>query len=125
MRAKLSRTSRIIVSDRPLWYDRNGNPISVDEAELLLQDISARRVAWTEIGDAKISTVHLVLDHGLPDYASIADVTRPRPPMIFETAIFDANDEISDVYGRAPTEEAALAMHDQACAEVRARETRR
>ncbi len=107
----------------PYWYDRQGKPISIEQAEVLLGDMDARRVALTEVGGGVVvSTVHLVLDHGFPFIDSLDDVRKPRPPLIFETAVFrngldDTRDV--DIYGRAPTEAAALAMHDQAIAHER------
>lgn len=98
---------------RVRWYDRDGEPITVQQAEELLRDIDARIVAREQIGDRVVSTVHLVLDHALFD---------DGPPMIFETAVFAVSPEVTsdfDVYGRASTETTALAMHDQAAAAVR------
>lgn len=89
---------------RHFWYDRQGRPISATEAERLLGDIDARRVAHDVfvIDDAPVwvSTAHVVLDHGFePD----------APPLIFETMIFGGPD--ADYCARYATEADALAGH--------------
>lgn len=92
------------------WYDMDGNLIhDMDVVEKLLGDIDARRVALTDFdGRAQVSTVLLVMDHNWSGGV----------PLIFETMIFMGAD--GDTFlGRAPTRDAALAMHDRACAEVR------
>lgn len=89
----------------------DGNPIyDMDAVEALLCDINARRVALTDFhGRAQVSTVLLVLDQ---NWAS------GGTPLIFETMTFiDGNGDLS--CDRTPTRAAALAAHDQACADVR------
>lgn len=88
-----------------LWYDADGNPITREQAEALLLDRDARRVAVTAVGEREVSTVHLVLDHGYGD----------GPPLIFETMVFPE----CEVCVRTPTRHAALAMHDQVVAQLR------
>jgi hypothetical protein len=70
------------------WYDRQGQPISMEEVEPLLATPSYKRVASTEVTSAsdpaikyRISTVWLGLDHS----HSSRDV---EPPIIFETMVF-------------------------------------
>lgn len=87
------------------WYDPYGNPVSVQEAERLLGDIDARRIAETKVGEQWVSTVCLVLDHGMMH----------GPPMIFETVIFPDRDYCE----RTSTREAALAAHDRAVAHAK------
>lgn len=78
--------------------------------EALLCDIDARRVALTDFdGRAQVSTVLLVLDHNWMSHGT---------PLIFETMTFmDGHGDLS--CDRTPTRAAALAAHDQACADVR------
>lgn len=99
------------------WYDRHGQPITVEQAEQLLANTDARRVALDRIGEHEVSTVHLVLDQRLGS---------SPVPLIFETMVFRATTdheiddcELCDMCERTPTEQAALAMHDQVCARVR------
>jgi len=68
-----------------LWYDRQGQPISLEEAAPLLAVLSYKRVAFTEITSAtdpaikyRVSTVWLGLDHSHGEGL----------PMIFETMVF-------------------------------------
>ena len=70
------------------WYDRQGQPISTEDAAPLLATPSYKRVAFTEVTSAsdpaikyRISTVWLGLDHS----HSSRDV---EPPIIFETMVF-------------------------------------
>lgn len=92
------------------WYDMDGNEVDLAAAEALLRDSAARRVALTDFdGRAHVSTVLLVLDHGwMPD----------GQPVIFETMAF-MNDWEGLACYRTSTKAAALAAHDQACAEMR------
>jgi hypothetical protein len=94
-----------------MWYDMDGNVLSdMDAVEALLRDIGARRVALTDFdGRAEVPTVLLVLDHNWEPHGA---------PLIFETMTFvDGHGDIS--CARTPTRVAALAAHDQACADVR------
>lgn len=68
----------------PMYYKlaadgRTPVPATFEEVSLLLSDIAARRVAATHLGRAGwVSTVFLVLDHGLINEA----------PVLFETMVF-------------------------------------
>lgn len=57
------------------YYDRQGNPISMDEWVNRFRD---NRVAYDEIDGITISTVYLGLNHAFDE----------GPPLIFETMIF-------------------------------------
>lgn len=89
----------------PGYYDREGNPLSLNEWGEKMQDDEYRTVAKTELGnDVLVSTVWLGLDHNFwPGGA----------PLIFETMIFDhhGNPQYQDRY---TTEVQAVAGHDQA-----------
>lgn len=95
----------------PKWYDMDGNELQdMHAVEALLRDVDARRVALTDFdGLAQVSTVLLVLDHNWYPGGT---------PLIFETMTFvDGHGDLS--CDRTPTRAAALAAHDQACADVR------
>ena len=86
------------------YYDRQGNPITYQQwidVRSHGQDAweAARRVDVTTIGDARVSTVWLGLDHSF-GYG---------PPVIFETMIFGG--EHDQWQNRYCTEEEALAGH--------------
>lgn len=71
-----------------------------------------RKVAWDVIGDVKVSTVFLGLDHRFGD---------PGPPLLFETMIFGGpHDEYQE---RCSTWEEAEAMHSKALDLVRGAQT--
>jgi hypothetical protein len=61
------------------WYNRQGQPISMEEAGPLLADIEYKRVAETQVGPYWVSTVWLGLDH---------NYWPGGPPLIFETMVF-------------------------------------
>lgn len=102
------------MTDRPLWYDIDGNPITPEHANRLLGNADARRIARDTVGEWRVSTVHIVHDHNF---------TGTGPPLIFETMVFGPDDaEPPDGVPeqvRTPTKHAALAMHDQVVAELR------
>jgi len=90
------------------WYDMDGNELhDMAAVEALMGDIDRRRVALTDFdGRAEVSTVLLVLDHNWGG----------GPPLIFETMVFMDTGTFCE---RTSSRTAALAMHDQACADVR------
>lgn len=92
-----------------LWYDRQGNPISVREAEPLLSDMNYKVVAKHHEGGYEVSTVWLGLNHNWGDL----------PLAIFETMIFGPESWDGEYCDRYPTETAALAGHDQAVMHLR------
>lgn len=97
---------------RQLWYGLDGQPIDISEANALLCDIGARRIAYTIIttdkGQCSVSTVFLVLDHAFMETG----------PVLWETMTFNGPD---DGQGRRyRTREAAVEGHAQALAECRA-----
>lgn len=67
---------------RPMWFDMDGDPITLEQGSALLDDIDQRRIALDYVGTAQgtftVSTVHLVLDHS---YGGIV-------PLLFETMVF-------------------------------------
>lgn len=70
----------------PWYYDRDGNPITLAQADVLLQDDNYRCVASDYLLDATIwiSTVWLGIAH---------DRYMPGPPRIFETMVFVQEDD--------------------------------
>lgn len=100
------------------WYDRKGQPHSLEDPESmrlfdrLLGDYDYRVIAKEQIGGHEVSTVWLGIDHGF----GMSPV-----PLIFETMVFPE----CDICERTPTEDAALATHDQIAAQVRDEERRR
>lgn len=90
---------------RPLAYILDGHtPVpSTDMLETgrLLQDVAARTVARTEVGDAEVSTVFLVFDHGIAGL-----------PMLFETMVFSEGGFCQNPLVRYHTWEDALRGHD-------------
>lgn len=61
------------------YFGPDGRPIGLGEWSARFEDIDSRRVDATIIGDVRVSTVWLGLDHG--DGGD-------GPPLIFETMIF-------------------------------------
>jgi hypothetical protein len=86
------------------YYDRQGRPCSEDEWDRLYDD---RRVALTEVGEYRVSTVYL----GRPVNV-IGDV-----PLIFETSFSLGMDD--DTVHTA-TEAEALAAHERLVNRLRA-----
>lgn len=95
-----------------LWYGRDGRTMCTRCVDPLLANFEYKRVAYTDLDVAEVSTVWLGIDHGFG---------RSHVPLIFETMIFAASDELDQQTWRYPTEAAALAGHDQAVAWARAR----
>jgi len=82
-------------------WDREGNPISVEQWAALFEDKGYQVVRQTRIGEVMISTVWLGIDHGF-GYSEW--------PIIFETMTFGAGDE--EQY-RYHSEAEALEGHEQ------------
>lgn len=105
---------------RALYFDRQGNPISMRRwSELLEQgldpdggygDGSYKRVAQDQVDDSWVSTVWLGIDHscGLETHT----------PLIFETMIFGGR--YADAQMHYCTEEDAARGHAEAVADLRA-----
>lgn len=92
------------------YYDRQGQPITMDEWGRLIGDLEYKIIRQTPLFDGTfISTVWLGIDYGF-GYG---------PPLIFETMVFP-NDGLGleQECRRHPTEAAALAWHDQTIAKI-------
>lgn len=64
---------------RPLYYDREGKPMTLEQWSLAFEDMEYRRIAWTELpGGRQVSTVWMGLDHAFG----------AGPPLIFESMTF-------------------------------------
>lgn len=105
-----------------MYYDREGNRIGMWRWVELHGDWEYCRVAETMVGELRVSTVWLGLDHNF----------RP-PPLIFETMVFDEgttdsvewggvtrefNPSLDEFTRRHTTEAQALSGHDQVAAEL-------
>lgn len=105
-------------------FDREGNPISVEECEKKLRDENYKIIKQTyEKDDVLISTVWLGLDHSY----IINNSNKKIDPVIFETMVFmDSHNSYIDSYmDRYSTEEEALAGHERICGMVRNGEIQR
>jgi hypothetical protein len=91
-------------------YDRDGNPISLDEWMRLVADLEYKRIEWTEIPDVgiEVSTVWLGLNHNF---------LMEGPPYIFETMVFGLPNDM-EVQERWATEEEAIEGHWKVVQEV-------
>jgi len=88
-----------------LFYDWLGQPITLEQWTRLFED--ERHIGYDQIGDVRISTVWLGLDHRLLGHG---------PPLIFETMIF-GGDHDQDCW-RYSSEYEARKGHDRALALV-------
>jgi len=88
-----------------LWYDREGCPISVQDANRKLGDREYKRVDATTLPDGKwVSTVWLGLNHRWG----------PGPPLIFETMVFESEENLEEVdMERYATENEAILGHQR------------
>ena len=91
------------MGDKYILKDRQAVPASLEEWAVWFETAD-RIVAKDEVGDAKVSTVFLGLDHNWGD----------GPPVLFETMIFGGeHDEYQD---RCSTWDEAEQMHAKAVA---------
>ena len=82
------------------YYDQDGNPVMDTLVwAKLFEDENYRQVAYDQIGQVKISTVWLGLDHSFGS----------GPRLIFETMVFGGAHDEEQV--RYSTKEQALAGH--------------
>jgi hypothetical protein len=82
-----------------MYYDLDGNKITFEEYMEIRKDISKWVINKTTVGESKVSTVWLGLNHSFDD----------GPPLIFETMVFGGPD--NDWQKRYSTKEEALACH--------------
>lgn len=92
------------MSDKYILVDRKAVPATTDEWARFFENTKDRIVAKDQIGEAKVSTVFLGLDHRFGD---------DGPPLIFETMIFGGPH--ADYQTRCSTWEEAEEMHRVAC----------
>jgi hypothetical protein len=86
-------------------YDRQGNPLTIQQMAVLFEDNTYKIVEKTDVGDVLVSTVWLGFDHGWGG----------APPLIFETMTFP-DGELIDRYS---TEDEARKGHAAAVAQVK------
>jgi hypothetical protein len=101
------------------YFDKNGVPLSLGQFVALFEDVDYRRVAYTDLGHAQISTVWLGIDHDFSFFGG-----KKGPPIIFETMVFGllADLDLTDRdTWRYSTLEQAQAGHEQVVAEVERR----
>lgn len=84
------------------YYDRYGKEITLEEWAIKHNDWNYKRVKQTDIGDIKISTVWLGLDHGF----------ETNGPLIFETMVFGLPQEEGEPQIRYKTLQGAAQGHD-------------
>ena len=94
--------------DRYILVDKVPKPAANMEDWAIWFGTTDRHVAETIIGDVRVSTVFLGLDHGFG---------RNEPPILFETMIFGG--EHDQYCERCSTWEEAEAMHAKAVALVK------
>lgn len=82
--SRVSRLARESIG----YYDRQGNPMTLEQWAKTFEDPNSKRVAETTIGDWWVSTVWLGLDHGFESLFERDDDPEPYRPVIFETMIF-------------------------------------
>lgn len=86
----------------PMYYNRQGEPISLGEWCVDMEDQSMRRVAEDFVGPYRVSTVWLGIDHSFGSGG---------PPLIFETAVFHIGSLMDREMHRYATELEAKAGH--------------
>ena len=103
------------MSDRVMFWDRQGQPIDVMDFARKHEDLDYHFVAQHWVRGWQVSTIWLGLNGNLNPFAKV-------PPLIFETMIFPppdvtiSSDDLDDYQDRHATEEAAQAGHDRALA---------
>lgn len=99
------------------FYDKQGNVITLDQWATLVMRRDYKIVQQDHVHDLMVSTVWLGIDYGYgygcPD---------GMPPLIFETMVLTPTCSGVGHIHRTPTEDAALAVHDQVLAAVTAGE---
>ncbi len=96
------------MSDKYILDNRKAVPVSDLMTWVTWFEKAERHVANTKIGDVRVSTVFLGMDHSFGD----------GPPLLFETMIFGG--EHNEFQERCSTWEQAEAMHERALSLVRA-----
>jgi hypothetical protein len=83
------------VTERSLYFDVNGQPITLERWSEMLGEMHYKRVGSTMVNDKRywVSTVWLGLDH------SHGFSVRP---LIFETCVFDHHDLVENEFLRSP-----------------------
>jgi hypothetical protein len=89
---------------RPTFYiERGGEPVAIADVmawAMWMEDKDARRVALTQRGDVRVSTVFLGIDHAWGE---------GMPPLLYETMVF--NGPHDGTQRRYSTREEALVGH--------------
>lgn len=93
---------------RHYYYDKNGKPLNMIQWGELFQNPDYKIVKRDQIGDVKVYTVWLGMDHGFLN----------ELPIIFETMVFGG--EFDQYQERYATEQEALAGHKKIVGRVNA-----
>lgn len=103
---------------RPMWFNRDGEPITATEAEPLLANKEYARIGLTRVTsvtapavDFIVSTVWLGVNYNFGD---------DGPPIIFETMVFGGNEDQQESCYRWTTRQAAADGHAEIVATVAA-----
>lgn len=107
--ARSQREERVDSGARSLYYDRSGNPISLEGWAFLFES-DDRQIRFDRVGDVEISTVWIGIDHSLRFTGG--------PVLIFETMIFGGEHD-KDMW-RYSTEDEAIAGHERITREIKA-----
>lgn len=93
------------MTERGVYFDRHGEPVTSEEWARMMEEDAVRRVAETTHPDGKwVSTVYLGLDHNFGF----------GPPLIFETMVFPSQADMGELdCDRYSTEAEALKGHDR------------
>lgn len=113
-----------MLGGRPIWFNRQGEPIRARDFEVLVGQQDYRRVGANYIGDFYISTIWVGLDQNMMDWDG-----GPSAPMIFESRVFyqgrwdidTLHSELRDWDGHGDiyaTEAAAIAGHNKLCQDL-------
>ena len=100
---------------RPMFYrlddDHNPIPVALNDPHLetMMRDVASRRVGLDEVGNYRVSTVFLGLDHNYGDEG---------PPILFETMIFPQSGHNDLHCERYATWDEAVVGHQRVVAEV-------
>jgi len=92
------------------FYDRESNPIELDQRIMNLKDNKYRSIDRTWFDDnTHVSTIRLWLDHNFWE----------GDPLIFETMVFSDHKTINQMQERYSTLEQAKTWHKETCEYVR------
>ena len=95
-----------------MWTLNGHTPVITEDRiawRALIMNVKARRVAFDVVGESRVSTVFIALDHSF-----LGD----GPPILFETMVFNGKE--GELESRYATWEEAEAGHKQVVEHIRA-----